>query len=112
MADGTNGLWLGCVIFLVLSVVFAIPLAFYVKGSTKDATMKRSNCVMTFWLTLLAFICMWVMWVTCYIHQLYPLLRPTLQRPAFRVNCGPEVCNVNQDPAMWKTVCDFWMFTD
>ena len=87
MADLTTGLWLGTVIFIAVGIILGFILAFYVKSQTKDHTMRGNNCVMTFWLTLLALFLMWVMWVTSFVHQMYPMVRPSLVRPNFRMSC-------------------------
>ena len=42
---------------------------------------------MTFWLVLLAFFLMWVMWICAFLHQIYPLTRPTVPAPAYKVKC-------------------------
>ena len=45
---------------------------------------------MTFWLTLLAVLLMWVMWICAFMHQMYPLVRPTVQKPVYKVRCAED----------------------
>ena len=48
---------------------------------------------MTFGLVLLAAILMWTMWICAFMHQMYPLARPTVPKPNYRVRCvRAEVC--------------------
>ena len=49
---------------------------------------------MTFWLTLLAVFLMWVMWICAFMHQMYPLARPTVAKaPEYKVGCAdPKIC--------------------
>ena len=56
---------------------------------------------MTFWLVILAGFLMWTMWICAFLHQMYPLARPTVPRPDYKVKCfnnemckyvGEEVC--------------------
>ena len=48
---------------------------------------------MTFWLVLLATFLMWVMWICAFMHQMYPLARPTVPKPIYRVRCATdEIC--------------------
>ena len=42
---------------------------------------------MTFWLVLLAGFLMWVMWICAFMHQIYPLARPTVTAPKYKVKC-------------------------
>ena len=34
---------------------------------------------MTYGLTFFAFLCMWIMWVSAYMHQMNPLIIPELE---------------------------------
>jgi len=61
---------------------------------------------MTFWLVILAGILMWTMWICAFMHQMYPLTRPTVPKPVYRVSCyydalckdvGPDICNNELD---------------
>lgn len=45
---------------------------------------------MTFWLVLLAAFLMWTMWICSFMHQIYPLARPTIPTPVYRVSCQTE----------------------
>ena len=61
---------------------------------------------MTFWLVVLAGILMWVMWICAFMHQMYPLARPTVPKPVYKVSCfkdtmcadvGTIVCTTELD---------------
>ncbi len=49
---------------------------------------------MAFWLVLLAVFLMWVMWICAFMHQMYPLARPTVAKgPEYKVGCAdPKIC--------------------
>ena len=48
---------------------------------------------MTFGLVLLATFLMWTMWICAFLHQMNPMARPTVLKPAYNVRCGrPEIC--------------------
>ena len=48
---------------------------------------------MTFGLVLLAAVLMWTMWICAFMHQMYPLARPTVPMPGYKVRCvTPSVC--------------------
>ena len=51
---------------------------------------------MTFWLTLLAVFLMWVMWICAFMHQMYPLARPTVTKaPEYKVRCAEDKICIN-----------------
>ena len=51
---------------------------------------------MTFWLTLLAVFLMWVMWICAFMHQMYPLARPTVAKPPeYKVRCAEDKICIN-----------------
>ena len=53
---------------------------------------------MTFWLTLLAVFLMWTMWICAFMHQMYPLARPTVAKaPEYKVKCAEENICINFD---------------
>ena len=54
---------------------------------------------MTFGLVFLAVILMWTMWICAFMHQMYPLARPTVPKPVYKVRCVKQsICeNVNSD---------------
>ena len=125
MADLSTGLWLGTALFAIIGIVLGFFLSLYVRSSTKDATMKVSNCWMTLWLTLFAFLLMWVMWVTSFVHQMYPMVRPSVSKPNFRMACpyetnpysnNDDICKFASpayDEATNKVLwpCDFFKYT-
>ena len=89
-----SGLFVGTGVFVGLAAVSSLFFAFYVKGKTRDLSQKKDNCVMTFWLVLLAVFLMWVMWICAFMHQMYPLARPTVAKGVeYKVACAdPKVC--------------------
>ncbi|CAN8063753.1 unnamed protein product [Agarophyton chilense] len=59
----------GTVIFLILGLIsYFIVSAIY--RNDKDAQALGQLSV------VLATVCMYIMWATCYLHQLHPLVRP------------------------------------
>jgi hypothetical protein len=66
---------------------------------------------MTFWLVILAGILMWTMWICAFMHQMYPLTRPTVPKPVYRVSCyTPDLCEyVGQK--ICETELDNYSFT-
>ena len=62
---------------------------------------------MTFWLTLLAVFLMWVMWICAFMHQMYPLARPTVAKaPEYKLRCAEDKICVNFN----KTNCEEKLF--
>jgi hypothetical protein len=61
---------------------------------------------MTFWLVLLAAFLMWTMWICSFMHQMYPLARPTVGVPftplAFKVKCFDDAMCLHVS----KEICD------
>jgi ATP synthase subunit H len=45
---------------------------------------------MTFWLVILATFLMWTMWICAFMHQIYPLARPTIPRPVYKLTCQTD----------------------
>ncbi|CDW82281.1 hydrogen-transporting atp synthase [Stylonychia lemnae] len=88
-------------IYVAVAAVAAPLIAMYVFRKTKDVTMKKDNCWMTFWLVLLGVFCMWIMWACTFMHQMYPLSRAVSKKPEFRVRCPAKYCNDDQDPDIW-----------
>jgi ATP synthase subunit H len=69
---------------------------------------------MTFWLVLLAGILMWTMWICAFMHQMYPLTRPTVPAPVYKVKCsndtmclyvGADACGKLDDYKFDGTIC-------
>lgn len=85
--EATMGMIVGSGSFAGVGILVALFLSFYVRGKTKDMTMKSDNAKMTFWLVLLAFFLMWTMWICSFMHQIYPLARPTVPTPIYQVKC-------------------------
>ena len=66
----------GTIIYAVMIVVIALPLSFYVKARTKDERQRSDNFGLTWILCSIGGFCFWLMWLCCYMHQMYPLVTP------------------------------------
>ena len=78
MADG-SGIWVGSVVFFGLYFLLATPISFYAKARTQDPRQEKENFKLGWILSAVAVGCMWLMWLCCYMHQLYPLATPKLE---------------------------------
>jgi hypothetical protein len=79
-----------------LALFGSVFLSIYVRAKTRDLSQKKDNCVMTFWLTLLAVFLMWVMWICAFMHQMYPLARLTVSKaPEYKLRCAEDKICVN-----------------
>jgi len=63
---------------MILYVASTAVLAPYVKKVTKDQSQAMDNFRLTIGLNLMAFICMWSMWIMAYMHQMYQLQKPAV----------------------------------
>jgi len=75
----TDFIWVGSFIFLVVWVILAIVLSIYTSKTTKDKSLACEYITMSITLSLLGIFCMWLMWICVYLHQLYPLIYPTVK---------------------------------
>eukprot|EP00347_Sterkiella_histriomuscorum_P015780 403355708 len=87
-------------IYVAVAALAAPLISLYVFRRTKDATMKKDNCWMTFFLVLLGVFCMWIMWACTFMHQMYPLMRLTTKMPEFEVRCPTKYCEADS-PGNW-----------
>ena len=51
----------------------------YVQKDVNDPKIKAEYRTLTIGLTFLAVFCMWLMWVSVYMHQMNPLIVPILE---------------------------------
>lgn len=78
MAD-TSGVWVGTLAYIGLYFVLALPISLYVRSHTKDPRQVKDNFNLGWLLTGVAVVCMWLLWLCCYLHQMYPLATPKLE---------------------------------
>ena len=69
----------GSLIFVALWLIIGTIIAIYSSKNTLDSKTKSEYRSMSFSLTFLGAFCMWLMWVSVYLHQKYPLIRPVLK---------------------------------
>ena len=71
-----HALILGTLIFILVWIIAAAILGEYTAWQTGKDKEKNDNRVLTWGLTFLAAVCMWIMWFSAYMHQLNPLILP------------------------------------
>ena len=69
----------GTIIFVVLWIIVSIILIIISGKSTNDPRLKGEYRGMSLSLTFLGAFCMWLMWVSVYMHQKNPLIQPQLK---------------------------------
>ncbi len=74
-----GGVIVGTIVFAVLYVVATIVINNYVQKDVNDPKIKAEYRTLTIGLTFLAVFCMWLMWVSVYMHQMNPLIVPLLE---------------------------------
>ena len=75
----TDFIWVGSLLFIILWVILAIVLSIYTSKTTNDKSLACEYITMSITLSLLGVFCMWLMWICVYLHQLYPLIYPTVK---------------------------------
>jgi len=75
--------WVGSIIFVAIWLIVGTTVAYYVKARTKDRSMADGNCKMAFWLVFMGCVCMWIMWICTFMHQLNPLIFATTTSAPF-----------------------------
>mmetsp|Transcript_12312 Transcript_12312/g.23368 ORF Transcript_12312/g.23368 Transcript_12312/m.23368 type:complete len:83 (+) Transcript_12312:1424-1672(+) len=74
----SDNIMIGTLCYGVLYFIMAIPLSTYVERQTLDVRQKNENRRLTWVLCAIAIFCMWLMWLCCYLHQMYPLVTPDI----------------------------------
>ena len=69
----------GSIIFLILWLVLAIIISIISTKNVNDSRLKGEYRGMSFSLTFLGAFCMWLMWISVYMHQKNPLIQPILK---------------------------------
>ncbi|KAL4476915.1 hypothetical protein ABPG73_005280 [Tetrahymena malaccensis] len=84
MADPVTGIIIGSCIFIFLGIVAYCVIDNYVKKSfqsnapklNSERTLYYENRGTVIVSVIISVIGMWLLWVTCYMHQMYPLITP------------------------------------
>ena len=69
----------GTIIFLVLWIIVSIIIIIIASKNVNDPRLKGEYRGMSFSLTFLGAFCMWLMWISVYMHQKNPLIQPILK---------------------------------
>ena len=69
----------GTIIFLVLWLIVSIIICIIANKQVNDSRLKGEYRGMSLSLTFLGAFCMWLMWLSVYMHQKNPLIQPILK---------------------------------
>ena len=72
----------GTIIFLVLWLIVSIIICIIANKNVNDSRLKGEYRGMSLSLTFLGAFCMWLMWLSVYMHQKNPLISPQLKESA------------------------------
>ena len=75
----------GSAIFGILWIIASIAIMIISTQGVNDARLKGEYRGMSFSLTFLGAFCMWLMWISVYMHQKNPLIQPILKEPVPKV---------------------------
>ena len=70
---------IGTIIFLCLWLIVSFIIMFKVTKGVNDSQLRSEYRGMSFGLTFLAAFCMWLMWISVYMHQMNPLISPIVK---------------------------------
>ena len=70
---------IGSIIFLILWLIASIVIMMIANKNVNDPKLKGEYRGMCFSLTFLGAFCMWLMWVSVYMHQKNPLIQPIMK---------------------------------
>ena len=70
---------IGTIIFIILWLVASIFIMIIANKGVNDPRLKGEYRGMSFSLTFLGTFCMWLMWLSVYMHQKNPLIKPQLK---------------------------------
>ncbi len=70
---------IGTIIFIVLWIIVSIIIMMIANKGVNDPRLKGEYRGMSLSLTFLGAFCMWLMWISVYMHQKNPLIRPQLK---------------------------------
>ena len=69
----------GTIIFIILWLIASIIIMIIAQKGVNDPRLKGEYRGMSFSLTFLGAFCMWLMWISVYMHQKNPLIKPQLK---------------------------------
>ncbi len=69
----------GTIIFGILWLIASLIICMIANKNVNDARLKGEYRGMSFSLTFLGAFCMWLMWISVYMHQKNPLIQPILK---------------------------------
>jgi hypothetical protein len=70
---------IGTIIFIVLWIIVSIIIMMIANKGVNDPRLKGEYRGMSLSLTFLGAFCMWLMWISVYMHQKNPLIQPILK---------------------------------
>ena len=70
---------IGTIIFIILWILVSIIIMMIANKGVNDPRLKGEYRGMSLSLTFLGAFCMWLMWISVYMHQKNPLIRPQLK---------------------------------
>ena len=70
---------IGTIIFIIFWLIASIVIMMIANKSVNDPKLKSEYRGMSFSLTFLGAFCMWLMWVSVYMHQKNPLIQPIMK---------------------------------
>ena len=70
---------IGTIAFAVLWLIVSIIICLIANSKVNDPRLKGEYRGMSLSLTFLGAFCMWLMWISVYMHQKNPLIRPILK---------------------------------
>ena len=78
----SHGLEYGTYFFIGICLIGAIIIGEYVVCATrdKDPVVKAANRRLAWGLTFLGSVMMWGFWACVYMHQMYPLILPDIEK--------------------------------
>ena len=76
----------GSAIFGILWLIAAISIMIISTQGVNDGRLKGEYRGMSFSLTFLGALCMWLMWISVYMHQKNALIQPIIKEPVPKYN--------------------------
>ena len=69
----------GTIVFLVLWIIVSIIICIIATKNVNDARLKGEYRGKSLSLTFLGAFCMWLMWISVFMHQMNPLISPIVK---------------------------------
>lgn len=73
-----GALLIGTLVWLVLAIVVGWKVLSHV-GESSPLGRAGENKKVALVAIIISAISMWLMWITCYMHQMYPLISPKIE---------------------------------